>query len=94
MQRLPGMSQHYRLYFLLYPMAVPSLDLSGYDLVLSSSSGYAKGVHADRDAIHVCYCHTPMRWAWSFESYSAREQMGAAKRLLLPTLFVGFASGI
>jgi glycosyltransferase involved in cell wall biosynthesis len=86
MQRLPGMSQHYRLYFLLYPMAVPSLDLSGYDLVLSSSSGYAKGVHTDRDAIHVCYCHTPMRWAWSFESYSAREQMGAAKRLLLPHL--------
>jgi glycosyltransferase involved in cell wall biosynthesis len=89
MQRLPGMSQHYRLYFLLYPLAVPSLDLSGYDLVLSSSSGYAKGVHTNRDAIHVCYCHTPMRWAWSFESYSAREEMGAAKRLLLPHLVRG-----
>ena len=89
MQKLPGMSQHYRLYFLLYPMAVPSLDLSGYDLVLSSSSGYAKGVHTNRDAIHVCYCHTPMRWAWSFESYSAREEMGAAKRLLLPHLVRG-----
>jgi glycosyltransferase involved in cell wall biosynthesis len=89
MQRLPGMSQHYRLYFLLYPFAVPSLDLAGFDLVLSSSSGYAKGVHTDRDAIHVCYCHTPMRWAWNFESYSAREQMGAAKRLLLPHLVRG-----
>ena len=89
MQRLPGMSQHYRLYFLLYPLAVPSLDLSGFDLVLSSSSGYAKGVHTDRDAIHVCYCHTPMRWAWSFESYSAREEMGAVKRLLLPHLVRG-----
>jgi glycosyltransferase involved in cell wall biosynthesis len=89
MQKLPRMSEYYRLYFLLYPLAVPSLDLSGYDLVLSSSSGYAKGVRADRDAIHVCYCHTPMRWAWSFEGYSAREEMGAAKRLLLPHLVRG-----
>jgi glycosyltransferase involved in cell wall biosynthesis len=89
MQMLPGMRRYYRLYFLLYPLAVPSLDLSGYDLILSSSSGYAKGVRTHRDAVHVCYCHTPMRWAWSFENYSAREQMGAAKRLLLPHLIRG-----
>jgi glycosyltransferase involved in cell wall biosynthesis len=89
MQNLPGMRRYYRLYFLLYPLALPSLDLSGYDLVLSSSSGYAKGVRTNRDAIHVCYCHTPMRWAWSFENYSAREDMGAAKRLLLPHLVRG-----
>ena len=89
MQNLPGMRRYYRLYFLLYPLALPSLDLSGYDLVLSSSSGYAKGVQSNRDAIHVCYCHTPMRWAWSFENYSAREEMGAAKRLLLPHLVRG-----
>jgi hypothetical protein len=68
MQKLPGMREYYRLYFLLYPFALPSIDLSGYDLVLSSSSGYAKGVQTNRDAIHVCYCHTPMRWAWSFET--------------------------
>ena len=86
MQKLPGMRKYYRLYFLLYPLALPSLDLSGYDLVLSSSSGYAKGVHTNRDALHVCYCHTPMRWAWSFDSYSAGEEMGAAKRLVLPHL--------
>jgi glycosyltransferase involved in cell wall biosynthesis len=89
MQNLPGMRRYYRLYFLLYPLALPSLDLSGYDLVLSSSSGYAKGVRTNRDAIHVCYCHTPMRWAWSFENYSAREDMGVAKRLLLPHLVRG-----
>ena len=86
MQKLPGMSQYYRFYVLLYPLAVPSLDLSGYDLVLSSSSGYAKGVRTSRDAIHVCYCHTPMSWAWNFESYSAHEGMGAAKRFVLPHL--------
>jgi glycosyltransferase involved in cell wall biosynthesis len=89
MQNLPGMRRYYRLYFLLYPLALPSLDLSSYDLVLSSSSGYAKGVRSNRDAIHVCYCHTPMRWAWSFENYSAREEMGAAKRFLLPHLVRG-----
>src|SRR5580704_9123155 len=83
MQNLPRMKQYYRLYFILYPLAVRSLDLSHYDLVISSSSGYAKGVRTNRDAIHVCYCHTPMRWAWNFESYSEREEMGTAKRLLL-----------
>src|SRR6201995_4450201 len=83
MQNLPGMSRYYRYYFLLYPLALPSLDLSAYDLIVSSSSGYAKGVQTNNDAIHVCYCHTPMRWAWNFENYSAREKMGAAKRLLL-----------
>src|SRR3984957_13528075 len=89
MQKLPGMREYYRLYFLLYPFALPSIDLSGYDLVLSSSSGYAKGVQTNRDAIHVCYCHTPMRWAWSFETYSAREEMGTAKRFLLRQLVRG-----
>src|SRR5580658_3884049 len=83
MQNLPRMKQYYRLYFILYPLAVRSLDLSHYDLVISSSSGYAKGVRTNREAIHVCYCHTPMRWAWNFESYSAREEMGTAKRMLL-----------
>ena len=63
-----------------------SLDLSRYDLVVSSSSGYAKGVRTSRDAIHVCYCHTPMRWAWSFASYSAQENAGIARRLLLPPM--------
>jgi glycosyltransferase involved in cell wall biosynthesis len=86
MQRLPRLRDYYRLYFLLYPFGVSSLDLSKYDLVISSSSGYAKGVRTNRDAIHVCYCHTPMRWAWSFDSYSARESMGPLKRALFPHL--------
>src|ERR1700761_8559820 len=48
MQKLPRMHEYYRLYFLLYPFAVPSLDLSSYELVVSSSSGYAKGVQTNR----------------------------------------------
>jgi glycosyltransferase involved in cell wall biosynthesis len=89
MQHLPKMSEYYRLYFPLYPFAVRSLDLSNYDLIISSSSGYVKGVHAHPDAVHVCYCHTPMRWVWSFDSYSARESFGAGVRALLPSLING-----
>jgi glycosyltransferase involved in cell wall biosynthesis len=92
MQKLPKMSEYYRLYFPLYPVAVSSLDLSGYDLVISSSSGYVKGVRASSDAIHVCYCHTPMRWVWSFDRYSARESFGAGVRAVLPTLIRGLRS--
>ena len=86
MQNLPKMREWYRLYFPLYPLAVRSLDLTPYDLVVSSSSGYVKGVSANPGAIHVCYCHTPMRWVWSFDNYSARESFGGGIRAVLPTM--------
>ncbi len=89
MQQLPKMSTLYRIYFPLYPMAVRSLKLDTYDLIVSSSSGYVKGVRAHPDAIHVCYCHTPMRWVWSFDSYSSRESFGKGIRTVLPTLIRG-----
>ena len=89
MQSLPKMASHYRLYFPLYPLAVRSLDLSDYDLIVSSSSGYAKGVQVNSDAIHVCYCHTPMRWVWSYDSYSSRERFGGSIRAVLPALIGG-----
>lgn len=83
MQFAPGIKTYFRMYFLFYPLAVQALDVSQYDLVLSSSSGYAKGVRASRNALHVCYCHTPMRWVWNFNDYSSREGMGAAYRKVL-----------
>jgi glycosyltransferase involved in cell wall biosynthesis len=84
MQRLPGMEQRFRHYFMLYPFAVEHFDLSEYDLIFSSSSGYAKGVRRRKNAIHVCYCHTPMRWVWRYEDYVARESFGRVARSLLP----------
>jgi len=84
MQWLPGMEQRFRQYFMLYPLAVERFDLSEFDLIFSSSSGYAKGVHRRSDAIHVCYCHTPMRWVWRYEDYVARESFGRVARSLLP----------
>ena len=89
MQQLPAIDKLYRLYFLLYPLAVASLELDDFDVVLSSSSGYAKGVRTSRDAVHVCYCHTPMRWVWNYDSYAARESFGVAQRVLLPLLVNG-----
>jgi glycosyltransferase involved in cell wall biosynthesis len=89
MQKLPGLSKYYRLYFPLYPFAVRSLDLSEYDLVVSSSSGYVKGVQVNPNALHVCYCHTPMRWVWSFDSYSSREKFNGGVRAVLPSLISG-----
>jgi glycosyltransferase involved in cell wall biosynthesis len=86
MQRLPGIDRHFRKYFLLYPHAIEGLDLSGYDVVLSSSSAYAKGARVRRDAVHVCYCHTPMRFAWNFEGYAERERWGSMTRRILPPL--------
>jgi glycosyltransferase involved in cell wall biosynthesis len=86
MQHLPSIRRYYRLYFLLYPFAVSSLKLANYDLVISSSSGYVKGVSAPRDAMHICYCHTPMRWAWNFDGYSEREEMSRTMRLTLQGL--------
>jgi len=84
MQRLPAMDRRFRHYFMLYPFAVEHFDLSAYDLIFSSSSGYAKGVHRRRNAIHVCYCHTPMRWIWRYDDYVAREGFGKMARAALP----------
>lgn len=84
MQWLPGIENRFRQYFMLYPFAVEQFDLSEFDLILSSSSGYAKGVRRRPDAVHVCYCHTPMRWVWRYEDYVERESFGSAARSVLP----------
>jgi glycosyltransferase involved in cell wall biosynthesis len=86
MQYLPGLRRHFRHYFLFYPLAVESIDLSEYDLIVSSCFGYAKGIRKRKDAIHVCYCHTPMRWVWRYEDYSERAGFGGLSRRLLPML--------
>lgn len=89
MQQLPGMKKLHRYYFLLYPFGVDSLDLSSYDVVVSSSSGYAKGIKTKRDSLHVCYCHTPMRWAWRYQDYASREKFSTSARIALPILLHG-----
>ena len=89
LQNLPSIERRFRHYFMLYPFAVENFDLSEYDLIFSSSSGYAKGVRRRRNAIHVCYCHTPMRWVWRYDDYVAREGFGGAVRSALPIMLWG-----
>lgn len=64
LQRLPFASSWYRLLPIVMPLAIERFDLSAYDVVISSSSSFAKGVITREDAIHICYCHTPTRFAW------------------------------
>lgn len=86
MQRLPGWHRHFRKYFLLYPSAFESFDLNAYDLILSSSSAYAKGIIPRPGALHVCYCHTPMRFGWRTGSYLERESIGGNTSQMLSLL--------
>ena len=67
----------------LYPYAFERLDLRAYDLVISDSSAFAKGVITRPDALHISYCHTPMRFAWNFENYVTRERVGGLSRMAL-----------
>ncbi len=70
----------------LYPIAFEQFDLSGYDVVLSSSSSFAKGVITGPETCHICYCHTPTRFAWRYHEYMARGNFGRLTRLALPLI--------
>lgn len=63
-QRLPFAKTKYRNYLPLMPLAIEQLDLSGYDLIISSSYAVSKGVLTDSNQLHICYCCSPMRYAW------------------------------
>jgi glycosyltransferase involved in cell wall biosynthesis len=65
LQRLRPTARTFRALLPLYPHAIESLDLRGYDIVISSSSAWAHGVLVEPGAVHVCYCHNPFRYAWT-----------------------------
>lgn len=71
--RLPGALKHYQKYLPLMPLAVEQFDLSSYDLIISSSHAVAKGVLTGPDQLHICYCHSPIRYAWDFQNQYLRE---------------------
>jgi len=69
-QHLPMAKSLYRYYLPLFPKAIERLDMSGFDLIISSSYAVAKGVRKKFGQLHVCYCHTPMRYVWDMrEAY-------------------------
>ncbi|MGB3750236.1 MAG: glycosyltransferase [Arcobacteraceae bacterium] len=70
-QKLPFSKKHFRNYLFLFPKAIESFDLSSYDLIISSSWAFAKGVKTHTNQIHICYCHTPIRYAWDlYDEYT------------------------
>src|SRR5262249_32127790 len=83
LQRLPMKRQTHRLALMLYPMAFESFDLSDYDLVISSSSAFAKGIITQPHTRHICYTHAPMRFVWSTRAYMKNERASRLARLLL-----------
>lgn len=86
LQRVLGPTQRYRSLLPLYPIWFARLDLREYDLVLSSSSAFAKAVRTRRDATHVSYVHTPMRYAWDLNDYLAGSSVPILSRVAARTL--------
>jgi glycosyltransferase involved in cell wall biosynthesis len=86
LQRVRPTSRTFRSLLPLYPHAIESFDLRGYDTVISSSSAWAHGVLVDAGAVHVCYCHNPFRYAWTEREATLRARhplVRPALRLLL-----------
>ena len=80
--RLPRAAKSYQNYLPLMPMALEQLDLRGYDLIISSESGPAKGIIPPAGALHICYCHSPMRYIWNmFHDYQGQHELSLKKDL-------------
>jgi len=88
-QSLPFAKKKYRSYLPFMPVAIEQFDLSGYDLIISSSHAVAKGVITHANQLHVCYCYTPMRYAWDLyhqylhEANLDRGMKGAITRMIM-----------
>lgn len=81
LDKAPGIRRFYRHYLPLFPAAIEDFDLNGYDLILSTSSAVAKGVIPPPGAYHICYCHSPMRYAWDQEHTYFPRRRGPVARL-------------
>ncbi len=86
LQRLRPTARTFRALLPLYPYAMEALDLSSYDLVISSSSAWAHGVIVDENAVHVCYCHNPFRYAWNAREETLKQR-SALERAALSVVF-------
>lgn len=78
LQKVPLVKSHHRPFLMLMPLAIEQFDLSQYDLVLSDSHSYSKGVITSTNTFHICYCHTPIRYAWD-DSHKYIEEFGYSR---------------
>jgi glycosyltransferase involved in cell wall biosynthesis len=87
-QKMPFAKKKHQAYLPLMPVAVEQFDLSGYDIVISSESGVAKGVLTKPETCHICYCHSPMRYLWNmYFDYLNNEKIGCFKRIFIRWYF-------
>ena len=86
LQKVPlaSSARHNKKFLALYPLAFETLDLRGYDVVLSSSTRFGHGILTEPDTMHICYCHAPMRFAWRYHEYITEGSFGRAEQLFLP----------
>ncbi|PKP62187.1 glycosyltransferase family 4 protein [Candidatus Atribacteria bacterium HGW-Atribacteria-1] len=83
MQNLPFLNKHFKKYFMFYPFAFRNFDFSDYDIILSSSSAYAKGIKVPAGVVHICYCYTPARFIWRYKQYMEKEKISYfAKKII------------
>ncbi|HEY9691915.1 MAG TPA: glycosyltransferase [Oculatellaceae cyanobacterium] len=83
-QNLPNADKSIQKYLPLLPLAIEQLDLRNYDVILSSSHAVAKGILSSPDQLHICYCHTPMRYAWDLTfDYLKNSRMGTGVQGML-----------
>ncbi len=83
LQLVPFVERYYRYLLPVMPMAIEQFELKDYDLVLSSSHCVAKGIKASKNACHICYCHTPMRYIWDQSSlYFSKTNAGPVTRFI------------
>lgn len=80
-QKLPFAKKHYRNFLFLFPMAIEQFDLTNYNLILSNSHSVAKGVITNTKQLHICYCNTPMRYAWDLYQFHLEQLSGIKKNL-------------
>lgn len=83
-QCLPFKSNQYRHYLLLMPLAIELLDFSKYDIIISTSHAVAKCAKPHKDALHICYCHTPMRYIWDqYQDYFGKGRANIVTRIAM-----------
>jgi len=85
LQKIPFARSHHRIFPILMPLAIEKFDLSGYDIVLSDSASFGKGVITKPETIHICYCHTPPRFAWDdSQKYIKEFSMSKLAKIFIP----------
>lgn len=87
LQKIPGINKFFKYFLVLMPQAWEKTDLCKYDIVISSSSGFVKGVKTSHNGQHICYCHTPTRYLWDDkEEYIGNLPEGKLIKIFLPKI--------